>query len=228
MLLASISKNSLLLGAFALISAAILATTQFNTKDRIAEAERKAAIKALQQIIPKSRYNNDLLTDTISVPQEYWSDLGLRSGGDVHIARSDGTPVAVIIPTLTSEGYSGDIKMIVGINADGTTAGVRVLKHSETPGLGDKIEIVKSKWILGFNGKSLINPSQDNWKVKKDKGEFDQFTGATITPRAVVQQVLKTLQFQEKMKVTLFSQLDKGSRDTSNVKSFDTDNQSKE
>lgn len=228
MLLASISKNSLLLGAFALISAAILATTQFNTKDRIAEAERKAAIKALQQIIPKSRYNNDLLTDTISVPQEYWSDLGLRSGGDVHIARSDGTPVAVIIPTLTTEGYSGDIKMIVGINADGTTAGVRVLKHSETPGLGDKIEIVKSKWILGFNGKSLINPSQDNWKVKKDKGEFDQFTGATITPRAVVQQVLKTLQFQEKMKVTLFSQLDKGSRDTSNVKSFDTDNQSKE
>jgi len=131
------------------------------------------------------------------VPEQYWAMLGLKKGGNIHIARDQGDPVAAIIPAITQDGYSGAISMIIGINFDGTVAGVRVVEHRETPGLGDKIDLKKSDWILGFNGKSLLNPQQSDWKVKKEGGDFDQFTGATITPRAVVNQILKSLQYFE-------------------------------
>ncbi|MBU3071058.1 electron transport complex subunit RsxG [Aestuariicella sp. G3-2] len=191
----SISKNSLLLGLFALITAAILAGTQAGTRDRIAAAEREAAQKALLEIVPLDRHNNDLLVDTVTIEPEYWPLLGLKEGGEINIARDHDTPVAAIIPAVAPDGYSGDIKLIIGINADGTVAGVRVLSHNETPGLGDKVELKKSSWILGFNGKSLGQPAAEEWAVKKDGGEFDQFTGATITPRAVVKKVKEALQY---------------------------------
>lgn len=204
MLGASISKNSLLLGAFALVTAGILAGTYEGTKTRIAAEERKAAQKALLEIVPLNRHTNDLLVDTVEVPQEHWEALGLSEGGQVNIARDEGQPVAVIIPAVAPDGYSGDIKMIVGVNVDGSLAGVRILTHSETPGLGDKVELKKSDWVLSFNGKSLSNPTPERWEVKKDGGEFDQFTGATITPRAVVKQVRRTLEFFDKSKALLF------------------------
>lgn len=191
----SISTNSLLLGLFALVTAAVLAGTQMGTKDRIAAEERKAAQKALLQIVPLERHNNDLLVDTITIAEEHWELLGLKDGGEINIARDNEQAVAAIIPAVAPDGYSGDIRMIVGVNADGTVAGVRVLVHNETPGLGDKVDLKKSDWILSFNGKSLQNPSANQWEVKKDGGEFDQFTGATITPRAVVRQVRKTLEY---------------------------------
>lgn len=195
MLGTSISKNSLLLGLFALITAAILAGTQLATKDRIANAEREAAQKALFEIVPLERHNNDLLVDTQPIDGKYWAALGLKNGGDINIARDNGQAIAAIIPAVAPDGYSGDIKLIIGINADGSLAGVRALSHNETPGLGDKVDLKKSSWILGFNGKSLTNPDLDGWAVKKDGGEFDQFTGATITPRAVVNQVKRALEY---------------------------------
>lgn len=195
MLGTSISKNSLLLGVFALVAAGGLALTNEGTKDRIQKAERAAQQKALFEIVPRSRHDNDLLFDTMPVPKESWKLLGLPKGGDIHLARRDGDLVAVIIPAVAHDGYSGDISMIVGVNRDGSVAGVRVLAHHETPGLGDNIELKKSDWLLDFDGKSLSKPAAERWAVKKDGGEFDQFTGATITPRAVVNQVRKVLEF---------------------------------
>jgi electron transport complex protein RnfG len=96
---------------------------------------------------------------------------------------------------VTADGYSGNIGMIIGVNFDGTVAGVRVVNHKETPGLGDKVDLKKSDWILSFNGKSLVNPEADGWDVKKNGGEFDQFTGATITPRAVIYQIAQVLEY---------------------------------
>ena len=195
MIFKSMRKNSLLLALFALITAFILASTDRLTEDRIASSERLAAQKALFEIIPLERHNNDLLLDIQPIPKQYWTALGLESGGDIHIARQDGQPVAAIIPSVTPEGYSGDIAMIIGINFDGSVAGVRVVEHKETPGLGDKVDLRKSDWILSFNGKSLSNPQPNAWNVKKENGEFDQFTGATITPRAVIHQIAKTLEY---------------------------------
>ncbi len=207
MIFQSMSKNSLLLALFALITALILASTDRVTEDRIAESERLAAQKALFEIVPLARHNNDLLVDLQPIPEQYWLALGLDNGGDVHIARLDDQPVAAIVPSITTDGYSGDIAMIVGINFDGTVAGVRVVDHKETPGLGDKVELRKSDWILSFNGKSLNNPEISKWNVKKDRGDFDQFTGATITPKAVIHQIAKTLEYFEKDRERLLSAL---------------------
>lgn len=195
MTLQSIRLNSILLASFALVTAIILASTDSLTKDRIAASERAAAQRALLEIIPLERHNNDLLMDVQVIPENYWAALGLKKGGEIHIARDKGQPVAAIIPTVTKDGYSGNIGMIIGVNFDGTIAGVRVVEHKETPGLGDKVDLKKSDWILAFNGKSLRDPQPSGWDVKKNGGEFDQFTGATITPRAVIYQIAEVLEY---------------------------------
>lgn len=205
MLGSSITKNSLLLGAFALVTTALLAVTAQLTKERIAKSEREAQQKALFEIVPRNRHDNDLLTETIPVPQDAWAGLGLKSGGDIYVARHTNDTIAVIIPAVAPDGYSGDIRMIVGINADGSIAGVRILDHHETPGLGDKIELKKNSWILDFDGKSAQQPALPHWKVKKDGGDFDQFAGATITPRAVVNQVRRVLEFADSHRDQLFA-----------------------
>jgi electron transport complex protein RnfG len=207
MIFKSMGINSLLLAVFALITAFILASTNRLTADRIADSERLAAQKALFEIIPLKRHNNDLLQDIQPIPEKYWAILGLKSGGNIHIAKLDGQPIAAIIPSITAEGYSGDIAMIIGVNFDGSVAGVRVVEHKETPGLGDKVDLRKSDWILSFNGKSLINPEPHAWNVKKEKGAFDQFTGATITPRAVIHQIAKTLEYFSQDKERLLNEL---------------------
>ena len=191
----SMGLNGRVLGLFALITSLLLAGTHLGTKDKIAESQRRAAQKALLEIIPAERHDNDILTDTLSIPQHYWSILGLKTAGELHLARQDGEVLAIIVPAVAPDGYSGAIKMIVGINLNGSVAGVRVLNHSETPGLGDKIELKKNPWVLSFDGKSIGSPPAERWKVKKDKGDFDQFTGATITPRAVVAQVERALHY---------------------------------
>jgi electron transport complex protein RnfG len=197
MIIKSMGFNSIVLALFALVTSLILATTNELTYERIEQSEREAAQRALLEIIPLERHDNDMLMDVQPVPEQYWATLGLKKGGNIHIARDQGQPVAAIIPAVTPDGYSGAISMIIGINFNGSIAGVRVVEHRETPGLGDKVDLKKSDWILSFNGKSLVNPQASGWKVKKEGGDYDQFTGATITPRAVVSQVLKTLQYFE-------------------------------
>jgi electron transport complex protein RnfG len=194
----------LLLGFFALVAAGMLAGINEGTKTRIAEEIRQAQQRALYEIVPRSRHDNDLLVDTHTIPSEAWSALGLPTGGELHIARQAGEIIALIIPATAPDGYNGDISLIIGVNRDGSVAGVRALNHKETPGLGDKVDLKKSAWVLGFDGKSLQNPLLARWKVKKDGGDFDQFTGATITPRAVVNQVKRVLEFVQANEATLF------------------------
>jgi electron transport complex protein RnfG len=204
MLGSSISKNSILLGVIALLAAGVLAGINEGTKERIAKEIRMAQQRALYEIVPRERVDNDLLMDVLAIPVAAQNTLGLPKGGDLHVARKNGDIVALIIPAVAPDGYSGEISLIVGVNADGSIAGVRVLTHNETPGLGDKLDLKKSDWILGFNGKSLRDPLPARWKVKKDGGDFDQFTGATITPRAVVNQVKRVLDFVETHRAEFF------------------------
>jgi electron transport complex protein RnfG len=197
MIIKSMGFNSIVLALFALVTSLILATTNELTYERIEQSEREAAQRALLEIIPLERHDNDMLMDVQPVPEQFWATLGLKKGGNIHIARDQGQPVAAIIPAVTPDGYSGAISMIIGVNFNGSVAGVRVVDHRETPGLGDKVDLKKSDWILSFNGKSLVNPQASGWTVKKEGGDYDQFTGATISPRAVIKQILKTLQYFE-------------------------------
>ena len=198
----SITRNSLLLALFAVATTLLIAGTYLSTRERIAEEQRRAEEKALLEIVPRDRHDNAMLDDTLPVDHE--SGLGLRRDKHIYLARQGRQVVAAIIPVTAADGYSGDIELIVGVNRDGTIAGVRALAHRETPGLGDKVDLKKSDWVLEFNGRSLDNPELPGWAVKKDRGVFDQFTGATITPRAVVAATLRVLQFAEAERETLF------------------------
>lgn len=204
MLRTSMTKNSLLLGLFALITTLLIASTHLSTKDKIAEAQRRAEQKALLELVPLSRHNNSMLDETLEVGSEALL-LHLKNKKKIYVARQNGRPIAAILPAIAPDGYSGAIEIIVGINLDGSIAGVRTLSHKETPGLGDKIDVNKSDWVLSFNGKSLNNPKPSLWAVKKDKGAFDQFTGATITPRAVTKSVYQSLLYFDQNKERIFS-----------------------
>lgn len=203
----SITRNSMLLALFAVCTTLLIAGTYLLTKDDIALQIRQAEERALLQIVPRSRHDNSMLDETLTVgPQD--TGLGLREDKRIYIARRGGKIVAVIIPAIAPDGYTGEIDLIVGVNRDGTVAGVRALNHRETPGLGDKVDIKKSDWVLGFDGRSLTNPTPEAWGVKKDRGVFDQFTGATITPRAVVAATLRALQFAQANRNALFGEPD--------------------
>ncbi|WP_061242950.1 electron transport complex subunit RsxG [Ectopseudomonas composti] len=188
----SMLKNALVLGLFAIGTVGSVALLQQGTAERIAAAEREAQVRALAEILPAGSYDNHLLDNRIELNAP---ELGHRSPQSAYLALKAGQPSALILPVTAPDGYSGAIHLLVGIYADGRLAGVRVLSHKETPGLGDKIELAKSDWILGFAGKSLSDPAEEGWAVKKDRGDFDQFAGATITPRAVVKAVHGALRY---------------------------------
>ena len=197
---ASIRRHGLRLGLFALGAALLLALVNVLTDARIAEQRLAAEREALAAVLPPVLHDNDLLASAF--PMEPAGDawlqpelLGLSSTSQAYRSQLDGQPNGVILPVETAEGYSGTIRLLVGIDAEGRLTGVRVLQHNETPGLGDKVELRKDDWILGFDGLSLRNPVASGWQVKKDGGDFDQFVGATITPRAVVAAVYNALQF---------------------------------
>lgn len=201
----SILRNSVILGLFAVATVGMIAVTQQTTAERISEAQRRVQLSALNEIVPHDQHDNDLLTDSFSVQDRQY--LSLSAPADAYRARQGERVSAVILPVVAPDGYSGRIDLLVGIRADGSIAGVRSVSHRETPGLGDKIDAGKSQWILSFNGKSLSMPIPEQWAVKKDGGQFDQFTGATITPRAVVKAVYQALTYFDEHRAALL-QLD--------------------
>ncbi|MCL5669036.1 MAG: electron transport complex subunit RsxG [Gammaproteobacteria bacterium] len=185
-------RTGVALALFTVAGTAIVAYTFDQTRTRIAESERAALLQKLHALLPPGQHDNDLLGDTLEVTAP---ELGPKAV-KVHRARKGGMPVAAAFtPVIAPDGYSGPIKLLIAIHYDGTLAGVRVIGHRETPGLGDPIEETRSDWILEFTGRSLSNPEPPQWKVKKDGGAFDQFTGATITPRAVVKAVYNSLSY---------------------------------
>lgn len=189
----AIVRNSLILGLFAVFTVGIIAFTQQATEQRITVERQRMQMRALNEILPDDQHDNDLLQDSWLIDDRRY--LHLPAPAQAWRGRQDNVVTAVILPVTTVDGYSGRIDLLVGIYADGQLAGVRVVNHRETPGLGDKIELGKSRWILAFNGKSLSMLAPKGWGVRRDGGDFDQFTGATITPRAVVQAVYNALQY---------------------------------
>ncbi len=185
--------SATLLATFGGLGTAMVMTTYEMTKDQIEASEKAVLLRNLNTIIPPESYTNKLLEKTLLVPEA--SQLGNKGETTIYQAWQGKTPVAVAFAITTNEGYSGEIKLLIAIKANGHVSGVRVISHKETPGLGDKIDIAKNDWILGFNNKQLVKSKTSQWKVKKDGGIFDQFTGATITPRAVVNAVYKALDY---------------------------------
>jgi electron transport complex protein RnfG len=201
--------TAMLLMVFAIIGSGIVGLTHETTFERIKRNEQRVLLRKLNTILPSSEYDNDLLDDQIMLDKDIL--LGTSAPSKAYLAYSKGRPVAAVLSPVAPNGYSGPIDMLVGIYYDGSVAGVRVVKHRETPGLGDAVESQRSDWILGFDDKSLGNPASKQWKVKRDGGEFDQFTGATITPRAVVKAVYSALLYFQQHRKQIFNESQDGS-----------------
>ena len=195
-------RSSILLGIIALLGTALLAGVNDLTHERIVEQEKRRVLQQLNEIVPVALFNNDVLEDMIEIEDETF--FHHAAPVTVYRARMDDQPVAVMMLVTAADGYNGDIRILTGIDAGGTVLGIRVVSHRETPGRGDPIDIEKSNWVLGFNGKSLHDPESAAWAVKRDGGQFDQFTGATISPRAVVKAVHRTLLYFKAHKQELF------------------------
>jgi len=194
-----------LLSLFSVAGAGLVAVTHVATAERIAHNERQALLDQLTVLVPKERVTNDMAGDAILVSDRE------RLGADrttVYRARAGDSPLALILTAVVPDGYAGPINLLVAVLADGTLGGVRVVSHKETPGLGDKIEEQRTDWIHGFAGKSLSNPDPAHWKVRRDGGDFDQFTGATVTPRAIVKAVKNTLLYVKEKGDVLYAPAD--------------------
>ncbi|MEW8429340.1 MAG: electron transport complex subunit RsxG [gamma proteobacterium symbiont of Ctena orbiculata] len=183
-----IGYQAVLLGGFSTLATALLVAGNIATRDAILERQKEDLLDSLSQVVPQRRYDNDLLANPLEITGD--------NGKPVTVYRGTvGSQVNALAWEISGQGYAGEIRLILGLDADGRVLGVRVLSHAETPGLGDKIEVARDAWILGFNGLSLGDPPAKEWAVKKDGGRFDQFSGATITPRAVVQAIKDGLAF---------------------------------
>lgn len=180
-------RHGIILGTFCLGFGIVLAISDSITVDDIAARALEDRLNSLSQVIPASIHDNNLVTDAITMKNERNKEI------TVYRAIKNGQ-VTGLAYEIFGSGYAGEMKLMLGVDTQGKVLGVRVLAHKETPGLGDKMEEKKGDWILRFTGLSLGNPLPDKWKVKKDGGQFDQFAGATITPRGVVDAIRKGLE----------------------------------
>jgi electron transport complex protein RnfG len=186
-----IMHSALRLAAFAVLCTTLLAGMVALTHERIAEHERAAQRAALAAVLPADGYDNDPIADTISLAAP--EGLGSTKPQIIYRARRGDVPVAAVLSVVAPDGYAGAIRLLIGVLATGEIIGVRVLAHQETPGLADGIERAKSPWVEQFVGRSRANTVEADWRVRKDGGAFDQFAGATVTPRAIVRAVARAL-----------------------------------
>ncbi len=183
-----IGYQAVLLGGFSTLATALRVAGNIATKDVIERRHKEDLLDSLGQVVPHERYDNDLLAHPLQIVDDNGKPLTVYRG-------TVGSAVNALAYEISGQGYAGEIRLIMGLDAEGKILGVRVLTHAETPGLGDKIEVAKNDWILDFNGLSLGDPPEGEWAVKKDGGRFDQFSGATITPRGVVKAIKQGLAF---------------------------------
>jgi electron transport complex protein RnfG len=201
------AKNGLILAVFAIITTGLIAITFFGTKDQIALQQQQKLLSILNAVIDESIYDNAIQLDCTLVTSA--DLLGSNEPHHIYRATKQGQAVAAAIETTAPDGYSGKIQLVVGVTSSkldsAKVTGVRILDHKETPGLGDKIDLRINDWVLDFDNQVYTAEMASNWAVKKDGGQFDQFTGATITPRAVVNAVRASVEYYLANKTTIFS-----------------------
>jgi electron transport complex protein RnfG len=185
--------SAIILAAFAILGSSLVGFSYESTHEQILQNQRETLRRQINDVFPEAQHDNIVIDDVVSIKDDELGDDEVK----VYRATLEQTPTGLIYSPVTADGYSGDILLTIAINENNQVTGVRVLQHKETPGLGDKIETRRSDWIKSFDGTSLTSPRPEKWAVKRDGGDFDQFTGATITPRAVVKAVKNTLQYHQ-------------------------------
>ena len=202
--LPALVKTGLVLMSFAVVGTSLVSFSYQQTAEQIRLNEREALLNSIHALLPPSLCDNQILSDTVQMTN--FSLLGNQEPVTFYRGRKQGKPIAVLFMPTAPDGYSGQIKFLIGIDYAGKILGIRVLSHRETPGLGDAIEHQRSDWDAQFIGKTYHDPESAHWSVKRDGGVFDQLTGATITPRAVVKAIRQSLVFFNSYREQLFAQ----------------------
>ena len=185
--------SAIILAAFAILGSSLVGFSYESTHEQILQNQRETLRRQINDVFPEAQHDNIVIDDVVTIKEGELGDDSVK----VYRATLKQKSTGLIYSPVSADGYSGDILLTIAINENNQVTGVRVLQHKETPGLGDKIETRRSDWIKSFDGTSLTSPRAEKWAVKRDGGDFDQFTGATITPRAVVKAVKNTLQYHQ-------------------------------
>jgi len=199
----SVLKTGLTLALIAAICTALVAATYQATRDRIAANEKALLEQSLQPALSGTFYDTDVSESRLVIEPPH--ELPGNDPAVIYRVYAEGVPVAALFAVTARDGFSGPIRILLGVETDGTVTGLRILQHRETPGLGDKIDSARSDWVFQFEGHSLDNPLPEGWAIRVDGGEFDQLTGASVTPRAVIKAVRDTLIWFEAHRDEVFS-----------------------
>jgi Na+-translocating ferredoxin:NAD+ oxidoreductase subunit G len=199
---AETARPALTLAIVAAALTAVIALVASVTRERIAANEQAWIKQRLDALIAPGTHDNDLLADSITVTAP--DLLGSSQPVRIYRARRGGMPVAAVIRPIAPDGYRGPIELLVAIGQDGRLIGVQVIRHEETPGLGDAFESRDIHWLDRFRGRALTDPPLPRWTVRRDGGDFDAFTGATITPRAIIKAVRNTLEYYQRNSQRIF------------------------
>ncbi len=202
-------RTAAILFVFVVLFTGLLSAAYLWTKPAIEASAAEEKMKLVNEVLPRAEYDNALLSDTLTLPPT--PQLGLDEPSTLYRARMGGKPVALVFEAVAPDGYSGKIRLLIALRADGTVVGVRVTQHKETPGLGDYVEVRKDKnkarpWITQFAGLALAQVADSEWKVKKDGGRIDYYAGATVTPRAVSKAVLKAVKWATAHRDQIFAE----------------------
>lgn len=199
----SIIRNGITLAAMAAVCTTLVAFTYQLTDERIAANDQAWLERSLQPALSGLFFDSDIIDSKLTIPAPH--ELPGADDAVIYRVYSGETPVAALFVVSARDGYAGEIRLLVGVDIGGAITGVHVLAHRETPGLGDQVESAKSDWVRQFNGRSLGNPQVDGWQIKRDGGDFDQLTGASVTPRAIVKAVRETLEYFEANRAPVFA-----------------------
>lgn len=202
-------RTATVLLLFTLVFTTLMAVIHNATQAPIAASIEEAKLRLIGEVLPAEAYDNDLLKDVIELPATASAALGLKQSSQLYLARKNGAPAAMVFETAAADGYSGHIGLILAVSVEGELYAVRVIEHKETPGLGDYIDPRKDKnkaqpWIKQFDRRSLSQLPLEQWRVKKDGGQFDQRSGATISARAVTHAVARAMRWAAGQQQSLF------------------------
>jgi electron transport complex protein RnfG len=202
---AAMFRSGITLAVIAAICTALVALTYRLTADRIVANEQAWLERSLQPALSGLFYDSGVTESKIIIPPPH--DLPGSEAAIIYRVYAEGAPVAALFVVSARDGYAGPIRILVGIDTMGVVTGVHVLEHRETPGLGDRIESSKSDWVKQFNGHSLLDPEPTGWAIKGDGGRYDQLTGASVTPRAIIKAIKETLLYFEAHSEEIFAQV---------------------
>lgn len=201
---ATAAKSATTLAGIAAICTALVALTYHTTAERIAANEKAWLERSLQPALSGLFFDSGVTDSSITLQPPH--DLPGREAAIIYRVYAEREPVAALFVVTARDGYSGPIRLLIGVETSGKISGIHVLEHRETPGLGDRIESSKSDWAQQFNGRSLLDPQPSGWLIKNDGGEFDQLTGASVTPRAIVKAIKQTLLYFDQHRDTVFAE----------------------